>query len=320
MTVPSEIVYCIIIGLISILYVGSALESYFCECIERPRLKTKICRNRTLWTVNQTGESQCFLKCLRDGERCQAIFHNGLANTCQGHSAVLTELDDCYDEEGSNYYQKCTSRRKRNCQEILCSGQHATGIYTIYPDDDSNGVSVRCDMDTDGGGWTVFQRRVDGSVNFDRLWNDYKSGFGNKSTEYWLGLDNIHKLTSQGNVTLRVDLIAPGPPKRSAYAVYSKFTVGDESSKYILTVAGYSGNANDDLSKHNGMKFTTTDNDNDLISDNCAIVYHGAFWFANCHPVNLNGLYVSVSFYSGVVWDYLSGPWVSLIYTEMKLR
>ncbi|KAL3864191.1 hypothetical protein ACJMK2_005897 [Sinanodonta woodiana] len=320
MTVPSEIVYCLVISLISLLYVGSAFESYFCECIERPRLKNKICRNRVLWTVNQTEESQCFLKCLIDSGRCQAIFHNGLANTCQGHSAVLTELDDCHDEEGSNYYQKCTSRGKKNCQEILCSGQHATGVYTIYPDDDSNGVSIRCDMDTDGGGWTVIQRRVDGSVNFDRLWTDYKSGFGNKNTEYWLGLDNIHKLTSHGNVTLRVDLIAPGPPKRSAYAVYSIFTVGDESSKYILTVAGYSGNASDDLYKHNSMKFSSTDNDNDLSSGNCAILYHGAFWFNNCFYVNLNGLYVPVSIWTGIIWDSFSGVYVSMSYTEMKLR
>ncbi|KAL3864323.1 hypothetical protein ACJMK2_006014 [Sinanodonta woodiana] len=175
-------------------------------------------------------------------------------------------------------------------------------------------------MDTDGGGWTVFQRRVDGSVNFDRLWTDYKSGFGNATTEYWLGLDNIHKLTSQGNVTLRVDLIAPGPPQRSAFAVYSKFTVGNESSKYILTVARYSGNAGDDLYKHNGMKFTTTDNDNDVLSGNCAFPAHGAFWFKDCHPVNLNGLYVSAIPWTGIIWVSVSGGSVSLTYTEMKLR
>ncbi|KAL3864189.1 hypothetical protein ACJMK2_005895 [Sinanodonta woodiana] len=123
-------------------------------------------------------------------------------------------------------------------------------------------------MDTDGGGWTVFQRRVDGSVNFDRLWTDYKSGFGNAYTEYWLDLESIHKLTSQRNATFRVDLIAPGPPERSAYAVYSSFDVGDESSKYILTVDGYSGNAGNDLYQHIGKMFTTTDNDNDGLAYN----------------------------------------------------
>ncbi|KAL3864321.1 hypothetical protein ACJMK2_006012, partial [Sinanodonta woodiana] len=213
-----------------------------------------------------------------------------------------------------------TDKRKRNCQEILRSGQHATGIYTIYPDDDSNGVSVRCDMDTDGGGWTVFQRRVDGSVNFDRLWTDYKSGFGNAATEYWLGLDSIHQLTSQGDVILRVDLITAGPPERSAYAVYSIFRVGDESSDYILTVDGYSGDAGDAMTYHNGMKFTTTDNDNDLYSDNCASVFHGAFWFQCCYYVNLNGLYVAADTLTGVIWLTLSGQYAPMIYTEMKLR
>ncbi|KAL3864329.1 hypothetical protein ACJMK2_006020 [Sinanodonta woodiana] len=319
MKVQFEIVCFLIIGIIATFFVGSALESYFCECLGRPCLKNKICRNHLLWTVNQTDESQCFLNCLRDGEGCQAIFHNGLVNTCQGHSVELTELDNCHDENGSNYYKRCSSKM-RNCREILCSGQLATGMYTIYPDDDSNGVSVRCDMDTDGGGWTVFQRRVDGSVNFDRLWNDYKSGFGNASTEYWLGLDNIHKLTSQRNVALRVDLIAPGPPQRSAYAVYSKFTVGDESSKYIMTVAVYSGNATDELYAQSGMKFTTTDVDNDYNSGNCAISFHGAFWFNNCLFVNLNGLYVAGADWTGIVWRSFSGIYVSLTYAEMKMR
>ncbi|KAL3864310.1 hypothetical protein ACJMK2_006001 [Sinanodonta woodiana] len=320
MKVSSEIFYCLIIGLISTFFMGSALESYFWERFGSLSLKNKICRNHLLWTVNQTRASQCFLKCLKGGDGCQAVFHNGLASTCQGHSLVLTQLDDCKDEVGSNYYQKCSSKRKKNCQEILCSGQHATGIYTIYPDDVSNGVSVRCDMDTDGGGWTVFQRRVDGSVTFNRLWTDYKSGFGNKNTEYWLGLDNMHKLTSQGNVTLRIDLIVPGPPQRSAYAVYSKFTVGNESSKYILTVDGYSGNAGNDLYQHNGKKFSTTDNDNDELALNCAVEWHGGFWFKNCHPVNLNGLYVSAGIWTGIIWKNLSGPYVSMTYTEMKLR
>lgn len=65
---------------------------------------------------------------------------------------------------------------------------------------------IICIMYVSGGGWTVIQRRQDGSVNFDRSWNEYKEGFGDLHTEYWLGNEHIHDLTSQGDYMLRIDL------------------------------------------------------------------------------------------------------------------
>lgn len=35
-----------------------------------------------------------------------------------------------------------------------------------------------CDMDFRGGGWTVIQKRIDGIIDFQRLWCDYRDGFG----------------------------------------------------------------------------------------------------------------------------------------------
>ena len=96
-----------------------------------------------------------------------------------------------------------------------------------------------CDQTTAGGGWTVFQKRLDGSVDFYRGWDDYKRGFGNLNGEFWLGLDKIHRLT-KGLSKLRVDL--EDFDNQTAYAEYDSFAVGDEQSKYKLESLGqYAG-------------------------------------------------------------------------------
>jgi hypothetical protein len=90
-----------------------------------------------------------------------------------------------------------------------------------------------------GGGWTVFQRQQDGSVDFYRNWSEYKVGFGNLSGEFWLGLDNIHRLTKYSQRALRVDLMDFYGSK--AYAQYQSFSVASESDNYTLNVDDFSG-------------------------------------------------------------------------------
>jgi len=98
---------------------------------------------------------------------------------------------------------------------------------------------VYCDQTTNGGGWTVFQRRKDGSVDFYRLWNDYKKGFGNLTGEFWLGLGNIYRLTNKTRNRLRVEL--DDWESGSAYAEYDAFAVASEKDKYMLSLGAYSG-------------------------------------------------------------------------------
>ena len=191
--------------------------------------------------------------------------------------------------------------------------------------DGKGSFTVYCDMRTDGGGWTVFQRRQDGSVDFYRGWNDYKSGFGQLTAEFWLGNDKIHRLTASRPSSLRVELEDWNGVR--VYAKYGRFKVGDEQVQYRLEVGSYSGTAGDALTYHNNMAFTTKDRDNDknsgngFRSENCAVAYTGAWWYKSCHHSNLNGKYQTggESDCKGAGWNTFRGCF-SLKFTEMKLR
>ena len=96
-----------------------------------------------------------------------------------------------------------------------------------------------CDHKTAGGGWTVFQKRIDGSENFYRGWNDYKNGFGNLNGEFWLGLDKIHRLSHNDSQKPRVDLV--DTEGNTAYEEYDMFAITSERTKYQLSLGTYSG-------------------------------------------------------------------------------
>ena len=126
-------------------------------------------------------------------------------------------------------------------------------MYTINPDG-GNPIPVLCDMTTDGGGWTVFQRRLDGSVDFYRDWKAYKEGFGSLSGEFWLGNDNLHRLTDANDVMLRVDL--EDFEENITYAEYKTFKVADEVDNYRLTLGEYSGTAGDSFMYQRYRKYS----------------------------------------------------------------
>ncbi|PFX17173.1 Fibrinogen C domain-containing protein 1 [Stylophora pistillata] len=120
---------------------------------------------------------------------------------------------------------------KKTCAEIYNEGEKRDGIYTLKPDN-LTAFDVFCDQTTAGGGWTVFQKRLNGSVDFYRSWNDYKHGFGDLHGEFWLGLDKIHRLTSNNNFRLRVDLHDFEGNIR--HAEYNLFGVMNDNDKYKL--------------------------------------------------------------------------------------
>jgi len=235
----------------------------------------------------------------------------------------------CFDDYRvkQKYYCDCQHLpSKKDCLAFYQAGFKTSGIYKITLITQKT-IQVYCDQTTDGGGWTVIQRRVDGTVNFYRNWQEYKDGFGEYQHEYYIGNDDLNILTLQAiflkGSELRIDM---DNWSKNVYAKYSKFQIGNVVTKYVMHVSGYTGSDGDSLKQHNGRKFSTYDQDNDdTSSTSCAQKYHGGWWYnKDCNLYsNLNGEYrvygePKPHSYRGVIWLH-SGS-VSLKSVEMKVR
>ena len=223
------------------------------------------------------------------------------------HPCGLPPPDNCCFSQESHFDQSPSGVYKMN---NWCSGRLSV-------------VDMYCDTITADGGWTVIQRRKDGSENFNRPWTDYEKGFGGLNGEFWYGLKVINCLTQSGQWELRVDFEFPN--KTRSYLHYNMFRVGSASEEYPLTISGFSGITPTDpfsTSVHNNQKFTSKDNDNDKWSGNCAThpnhnsgKGNGGWWYTTaCWNINLNENFGSPYFL------HLAGKWYSTKQIEMKIR
>lgn len=85
----------------------------------------------------------------------------------------------------------------RDCSDYNVLEAKKNGMYRITPDPRNGTFEVFCDMESYGGGWTVIQQRLDGSVSFNRTWAEYKKGFGN--LRYWHLLIKLFWKTFHGD-------------------------------------------------------------------------------------------------------------------------
>ncbi|XP_019636997.1 PREDICTED: ficolin-1-like [Branchiostoma belcheri] len=169
----------------------------------------------------------------------------------------------------------------RDCAEIYEGGSTTSGVYLVTLQNNTP-VEVYCDMDTDGGGWTIIQRRIDGTVPFNRTWEDYKQGFGNKDGEHWLGNDNIHLLTNQKDYRLQLFFLSQRKQKNLTFTCSRGFfKVSNEKSNYTLDYRkGKPSGACDHLIKSAFRQaFSTVDRDNDNLPFSCAKLYGGGWWY-----------------------------------------
>ncbi|XP_062871241.1 angiopoietin-related protein 6 [Trichomycterus rosablanca] len=211
----------------------------------------------------------------------------------------------------------------RDCQHVLDSGESTSGIYLLRPRNSNRLFQAWCEQSRVQGGWTVIQRRLDGSVNFFRTWDQYKQGFGNLDGEYWLGLESLHWLTSQTSYKLRV--LLEDWQGRQAFAEYESFRIEPETDWYRLRLGTYQGTAGDSLSWHNNKAFTTLDRDKDAYSGNCAHYQKGGWWYHMCAHSNLNGVWYRGGHYrgryqDGVYWAEFHGGSYSLKRVTMMIK
>ncbi|XP_064553856.1 microfibril-associated glycoprotein 4-like isoform X2 [Drosophila montana] len=193
------------------------------------------------------------------------------------------------------------------------SGVYAIKVPDMYP------FSVSCDSKFAGSGWIVIQRRINGSVTFNRGWDEYKAGFGDLRGEFFIGLEKLHKLTQSQPHELYISL--EDFQNETRYVRYSNFVIGNETELYKIKMLGdFTGNTGDSFKYHLHRNFSTSDRDNDIAVTNCARTYESGWWFYNCSHCDLNGPYTSKGARHKPRISWNSWHMKSLKFTQMMIK
>ena len=220
-----------------------------------------------------------------------------------------------------------------NCKEIYDKdGLRKSGLYRINLKDDKGEFTVFCDMNLQGGGWTIIQRRVNNVTDFNRNRDAYNIGFGDFNGSFWLGLEKIKRLTDYKSQTFELYLgfesFLSGAGQDLSWAKYGSFGLGTSTADYALSISQFDNNspASDSLTSHNGEKFSTPDDDNDSHNTkHCAEDLKSGWWYHSCHDSHLNGVYHwngvhPTSDYDGIIWESWLGNSDTLKTVVMAVR
>ncbi|XP_062579557.1 fibrinogen-like protein A isoform X2 [Saccostrea cucullata] len=235
-------------------------------------------------------------RCLRccDSDLCNLGCTDSFLSTTSTLTTTTTTLTTPTTPSSTTTSLKYSS--PFDCWEVFHNGYNTTGIYQIYPWGTSGkSIDALCNMDVEPKGWTVFQWRYPWTENFTRNWKEYKNGFGNVSSEFWLGNEILHLLTTPHRTLFYIGITSTYGG--SWYERFDNMKIASEAQKYTITLGRASGTAGDQSTNKSsyhsgtmdGMPFSTYDRDNDLSSTYCASVHQGGWWYNNCYNVFLNG-------------------------------
>ncbi|XP_061191045.1 fibrinogen-like protein 1 [Saccostrea echinata] len=290
---------------VDILLIQDKISAQKIENLER-RVDTLSKDNALQQTVDtlKTRVNSLSRKQRRKNKKIVMICEKTIQETEQKFNRNIAEIYELLKNRTLQIVKK--GSKITDCKDHYLQGQTQSGVYEIYPFHNESQVSVYCDMETEGGGWTAIQKRVSGSVSFNRTWAEYKNGFGTPNDSYWIGNDVIHQLTKRSNSSLYVSITLQNG--RPLYEFYLQFSVSDEKDNYKLFLGGpATGTLGDSMldtgypnySDLSGMSFSSPDKDNDRWSGNCAAFYGkgGGWWFNRCHGAFLNGPWSSAYWY-----------------------
>ena len=82
-------------------------------------------------------------------------------------------------------YEACS------CLSLRRAGNTTSGIFTIDPQMNGNSVSAYCDMETDGGGWTLVARSISGGSSTSFGWTSSTGSVTNDADLYSLGAGTV---------------------------------------------------------------------------------------------------------------------------------